>query len=241
MKKLKSIKRKNLRCTSLLVVVLLLFGWLANTSAQKTKILKIDTNALIDETQKESGEQDRMDLVWWIPEEYWVSFCENDPTITEEATEEIVKVFRPYTVIAVADGKIGTFGGVTYKSKADIQGSLRIKDSQGVYFRPLSEDLVDADTKSFLSIMRPIFVNMLGPLGENFHFFVFPGKSDKGQRIVNPNKKGTFSVLLGATEYRWRLPLSSLVPPKICPKCKEECNGAWNFCPWCGTKLPDNK
>jgi len=40
---------------------------------------------------------------------------------------------------------------------------------------------------------------------------------------------------------RWRTPLGSLLPLKICPKDGEGMNGAWNFCPWDGEKLIDRK
>jgi len=85
--------------------------------------------------------------------------------------------------------------------------------------------------------MKPIFVNMLGPMGQNMCFFLFPAESADGRRIAEAKKEGAFSVKLGEREFRWRLPLGSLLAPKMCPKCKEKCSGAWNFCPWCGTRL----
>ncbi len=78
---------------------------------------------------------------------------------------------------------------------------------------------------------------ILGPLGQNMHFIVFPSKNIKGQYIADVTKEGTFVVQLGETEFTWRLPLSSLVPPKICPVDGEKMSGAWKFCPWHGTKL----
>jgi len=239
MKKLKDIKIINLKSVCLLGVIFLLSGWIINALAQEVEKHKIDINALISDTQKSSTETNKMQLIWWLPEEYWNAFLKEDKTMTEEGKEEFLKVLRPYILFAIVDGKIGPFGSITYKAEADIRNGLRLKDSKGNYFRPLSEDQIDADTRSFLAMFKPYMVNIIGTMGENMHFFVFPGKNDKGQRIVEPKKKGEFTILLSADEYKWRLPLSSLIPPKICPKCKEKCSGAWNYCPWCGTKLPE--
>ena len=52
-------------------------------------------------------------------------------------------------------------------------------------------------------------------------------------------KEGFFLVELGENEFRWRLPLSSLLPLTICPTCGEELSGAYKFCPWDGTKLSE--
>ena len=182
-----------------------------------------------------------MTLVWWVPEEYWrVSFARN-PAVTEAQTEEFVSVLRPYTVVAVVDGKIGVLGGVTFTSEADIRAGIEIRDRQGTPYPPLSEDTVDAKARNSLAMMKPILANMLGPMGENMNFLFFPAKDQKDQSIAGATEDGAFSVKLGEREFRWRLPLSSLLPPKTCPRCKEECSGAWKFCPWCGAKLPERK
>jgi hypothetical protein len=235
---LTSVRRKNIGMASLLIVVFLLFGWLAIGLSEENIV---DINALTQETQKMSQKADEITLVWWIPEEYWqVSFA-RDPNMTVAQAEEFIKVLRPYTVIVVVDGKIGAFGGITYKSEATIRAGIELKDSKGTRYRPLSEDKIDANTKNFLSMMRPVFANILGPMGQNMHFFLFPSKNKEGQKIADAKKEGTFSVKVGEREFRWRLPLGSLLPPKICPICRERLSGAYKFCPWDGTKLPEAK
>ncbi len=239
MKKLQETQKLNLRYASISAALILLFGCLINAFAQKAEKHKIAINDLINETQQQTNDPNRMQLVWWIPEEYWDTFLKSDPTSTEESREEFLKTLRPYVLVMVVDGKIGTFGSVKYKTESEIQAELRLKDSQGMSFRPLSQDKVDSDTKTLLAMIKPITANMLGPMGENMHFFLFQNKNAKGQRIVEAAKKGNFSILAGSEEYKWRLPLSSLVPPKICSKCAEKCSGTWNYCPWCGTVLPN--
>jgi len=228
---------KRLRMISVFIVVFLLCVGVNIGGAQATKI---DLNALIQETQKMSQNVDEMTLIWWIPEEYWQASFAQDPTITDAQAEEFIKVLRPYVVIVAIDGKIGPFGGVTYKSEATVRNNIKLV-SKGVSYRPLSDEKVNADTQNLISSMKPALANMLGPMGRNMHFFLFPAKDKKGQNIAEATKEGSFTVKLGLNEFKWRLPLGSLLPPKTCPVDGEQMSGAWKFCPWHGVRLIKSK
>lgn len=56
---------------------------------------------------------------------------------------------------------------------------------------------------------------------------------------IDATKRGNLKIKVGNKEFQWRLPLDSLLPMKICPKCNKECKGSWIFCPWCGKKLKE--
>lgn len=197
----------------------------------------IDLQALTQETQKMSQKSDAMTLLWWIPEEYWSASLSQAPNMTASQVAEFLRVIRPYTMVAVLDGAIGPFGGITYKSEDSIRASTRLLDSGGKSYAALTDDEIDADTKAMLQMLKPIMVSMLGPMGQNMHFLLFPGKTDSGARIASAKDKGQFSVKLGQKEFKWRLPLDSLLPAYVCANCREECKGSWSFCPWCGTNL----
>jgi hypothetical protein len=197
----------------------------------------LDLQALTQETQRLSQKPDQMTLVWWIPEEFWAASFAQTPSMTGSQAEEFLKVIRPYTMVVVVDGAIGSFGGVTYKSENSIRANARILDSQGKSYAPRTEEEVDADTKNMLQMIKPVFVNMLGPMGQNMHFLLFPGNGDNGIRIADAKGKGQFKVKLGEKEFKWRLPLDALLPMQVCGTCKQECKGSWFFCPWCGAKL----
>ena len=78
---------------------------------------------------------------------------------------------------------------------------------------------------------------MIGPMGQNMHVFLFPAKDKKGQDIAAAKREGFFSVKLDKREFKWRLPLGSLLRQKVCSVDGEKLNGAWKFCPWHGTEL----
>jgi hypothetical protein len=221
-----------------LVGVLFICGWMNLSFAQDRRV---DINALVQETQRMSDRSGEMTLIWWIPEEFWRASLEQDPNMTAAQTEEFIKVLRPYMLIVAVDGNIGTFGGVTYKSETTIRDSIQIIDSQGTRYRPLGSENVDADTKNFLSMMKPVFVNMLGAIGQNMHFFLFPAKNTMGRNIAVAKSEGAFSVKLDERVFKWRLPLGSLLPAKMCPVDGEKLSGAWKFCPWHGAELTYRK
>jgi hypothetical protein len=198
---------------------------------------KVDIQALVHETQKTTQNVNEIVLAWWTPDEYWRAVFAQNPMMAEAGIEEAMKVFRSYMFIAVVDGKMGAFGGITYKSEANIRSSIFIKDSHGTVYPPISEDKIDINAKNFLSATKPILANALGPLGQNLHFFLFPTENKKGQKIAEAKSEGAFSVKIDEKEFRWKLPLGSILPPKICPSCGEKLSGAYKYCPWDGTKL----
>jgi hypothetical protein len=55
--------------------------------------------------------------------------------------------------------------------------------------------------------------------------------------LADPLSEGSLSIRIGEQSFDWKLPLGSLMPPKMCPKDKEILNGAWIYCPWHGEKL----
>jgi hypothetical protein len=198
---------------------------------------KADMQALMRETQQTDSSNHHLHLVWWIPAEFWSVSMEKNTAVTEKQKETLLKMFRDYNVIAVVQGEIGPMGGVTYEPEEDVRSQVTLIDTFGDRHRPMKTSDIKPDLQNFLEIMHPMLGNMMGPLGKNFQFMVFPARNNDGQFIMNPRAEGKFIVQLGEAKYRWRLPLSSLLPPKICPKCNEKLSGAFRFCPYDGTSL----
>lgn len=220
--------------TKIAITIALLCGLTTPVFAEKASI---DLMALTQETQKMSQKPDAMTMVWWMPEEFWLASLSQNPGVRTADTEQFMKVIRPYVMIAVVDGTMGPFGGVTYKSEEYIRANTRLIDAQNNSYVPLTEMQLNADSKNMLQMFKPIMVNMLGPMGQNCHFLLFSSKTHDGRRIADAKGKGQFKVKLGQKLLTWRLPLDSLIPSQVCSGCKQECKGSWSFCPWCGTKL----
>lgn len=219
---------------SVFIGAILICGSMSLSFAQDRRV---NANALIQETQKMILNPDQMTMVWWIPEEFWQVSFEQNPNIEKTQAELYMNYLRPYMLIVVVDGKVGSFGWIIYKTEPHIRNSIRIIDSQGISYSPVDDEKIKYGAKYFLSMMKPVFEDMLGSMGPNMHFFLFPSKSKTGQSITVAKSDGFFSVKLGEREYTWRLPLGPLVPPKICPVDGEELSGGWKFCPWHGVEL----
>lgn len=221
------------RLTIILVLTFMLGGSRLTYSQART----IDLTALTQETQMMSRKADELTLLWWIPEEFWRASFAQTQDISPTQVEDFLKVLRPYFVLVAVDGSMGSIGGVTYKSEAAVREETQLIDFSGARYRALPEESVGPDVQNLLQMFKPVLGNMLGPLGQNMHFLLFPARTGKGSMIAEASKEGGFTIKMGANEYRWRLPLGSLIPRKTCPVDGEKLNGAWIYCPWHGVKL----
>jgi hypothetical protein len=199
---------------------------------------KPTVEGLLKETQRTLSSSGEIRLVWWIPTEFFLLSAASGGKVNPADIEDMRATVDPYVLVAVLNGRIGSTGSTAWRSEADTRETLRLVDASGATYQPLAEEDLSPELRTFLGIMKPFMVNMMGSMGKNLNFFAFAAKDAKGQRIADAKHEGSFAIRLGETDYRWRLPLGSLLPSKTCPKCKESCSGAWKFCPWDGTLLP---
>jgi hypothetical protein len=197
-----------------------------------------DLQAIVRETQKTSSIPKQITLVWWLPEQFWRVSLQRGNSLSQEQAEKMLNIVRPYTLIAAADGRVGPLGGVTYTTGETLRSNVIIKDSKGETYHPLPDSALDPDTKNLVNIMQPMLANMLGALGQNLHFFVFPSKAKDGRLIADAAQEGSFEVWLNATtSFKYRLPLGSVLPPRYDPTTGESFPGNYKFNPYTGEKL----
>lgn len=199
----------------------------------------VDSNELVEETQQTSPDDDVFRLVWWIPYEFWEVALSEDPSITEDDMAMFEEILKDYNIVGVIDGEIGIVGNMKYRDFATIKRGLSIRTPEGKVMKPMAESEVSQDANALLEMMRPFISNMLGAMGENFYFYVFPANSSSGKRLLDPYSEGRFSIQLDEEKFNFRLPLGSLFPKKACPVDGEWLNGAWKYCPWHGSALKD--
>jgi len=196
---------------------------------------RIDLRALVRETQITSESPNELTMVWWLPEQFWQASLRD--RLPANQVDEVLKVVRRYTMIAVVDGRIGPLGGMSFIPEETVRTNVTLKDAAGVNYPPLGESSLDPDMKNLVQAMKPIVANMLGAIGQNTHFVVFPSKSADGRPVADAASKGTLWVIVGGKEFRYRLPLGSLLPPKYDPGTGERFPGNYDFNPFTGTKL----
>jgi hypothetical protein len=214
----------------IIVVVLTIFAMISTASAlEKKSIDKVNIDAVIKDTQVSATTNgSHMNLIWWIPCEFWQAILANDKTTSEPDKEKTMKVFKPYSLLAVCQADISDFGAFRFYSKEQIQESLEItfRDTDGKDCKlvPLKE--VDPDLEVLLGMFKPIFTAAAGNMGQNFHFFVLKDYDSSGMRIIDPYRFGAIRFHLGRQNgekigANIDLPLNSLYVPRLCPNGKE--------------------
>jgi len=229
------------KIASLAPVALAAIGLLLGSLGATAQDQKIDVTSLVRETQKVSNEPGEMNFVWWLPEEYWKASMAANPNSSPAQVETLIKVVHPYFLVGVGSGKVGPFAAITFRTDTDIRGVIQLKDTDGTIYKPLPDDKLDPSVPALLALMKPILSRAVGSLGENIHFYVFPGSKKDGARVCDPAKEGACEVSLGERSFKWKLPLGSLLPVQKCPTCGETLSGAYKYCPFDGTKLGGTK
>lgn len=206
--------------------------------SQAKEFKKVDLDDLIVETQLSTDDPDSMDLVWWIPNEYWTVIFEQDDTASAAEVQEVITALDQYSIFIVVKGKIGPFGGVKFKSEKEVKNIVNVKYRNEKLVLMEEEDM-DEYVTSFLTVMKPMLKNILGPMGDSMHFLVYSQQAESGNFVdIDPYGNDNIHVSLNDDiNLEFNLPLASLIKDKICPKTNKSLNGTWNYCPHDGAKL----
>ncbi len=204
--------------------------------SQKKDFEKVSIDKLITETQYSSDSTESIDLIWWLPTEYWSVVFSQDKTVPKEESEVIINLLEKYVTVIVVKGKVGLFGGITYASKDSIQSSLTVKYKQNKLHLE-DEKNYNPDLLNFLSVIKPMMENMLGPMGQNMQVFLFKDPGFKKILPIDTYSSEKLYFSLDSFEKEVELPLSALLEEKMCKKCKRMHSGKWSFCPYDGTEL----
>ena len=213
----------------------------AQEAAKPTPSEDVDLSGLLKETQQSASEAGYFGLVWWIPTEYWEISLEKGGFSADKAKEHYAPL-KKYTVVAVALGKMG-IGNINWLPETDIRDNLRLRDSEGNLYPPVQK--LSGDAEGLVSVLKPVFSNILGTMGQNLVLLFFPSVNKMAKPIADPLAPGNFAVVLSKLVegkdkvFEWKLPLTSLSPPKYCPVGKERLQSNWKYCPWHGVKLDE--
>ena len=172
-----------------------------------------------------------MELIWYIPAEFWEISMLQDPTMSPEDAKAMTDILKGYELFAAVQGDIGPFGGVSYISKQDLRNNFEVQYS-GKKLELFPKDSYSPDLQNFISMMEPMLANMFGPMGENMHFFVF-----RSGEPIKLSEKGEMQIKLGEFQKSVPFPLSSIMKEKKCPNDGDLLSGNWTYCPFHGEKL----
>ena len=212
-------------------------------AAEKRAPVDVDSGVLTQELQRVSNDQGIV-VAWWMPSEFWAVALGNEKQLTPAQMEEVMKILRQYTFIAVVDGEVGG-AAVDFRDRAAVAKSLSVEavDATGKGRKVVPVEPVPDDVQPLLQVLVPAMGAAMGNLGRNLHFFVFQDE-EKDSRIFSPFDYGSVVVKLSGRENRQDIslsierPIDSLLVPRLCANGKPA-HVTWKFCPWDGKKLPD--
>jgi len=191
------------------------------------------------ELQRVEADGGKFQMIWWIPTEYWNESFKNAP-MTAEQKDAFKQALDDYLIVAVIDGKILPVTGLKAQSEDHILKNIAIQIGEDEPLTPLSQDEMSDEAQTILVIMKPVFGKMLGDFGKGMELVCFQGKDAAGKRLINPRENGHLRVTYSGKDYNWRLPLSSMLPPKYDAKSGEKFPGNYKFNPFTGEQLTTN-
>lgn len=225
-----------------LVVGALLLAFSAHAIERKP-IVQVDTNTLATDLQAMDAADRKLDLIWWIPVEFWEATFRQNQDLPEAQADEILGILRNHSVLAVVQADISTIGAFHFFEKDAVMSGLKIEtiDADGKIQTISHTEPSDPDLRLMLDQLKPILSQAMGNLGQNLYFLPLPAFDDDGERMPSPYESGLVRVTLQRGEtsstLELGLPADSLFVPRLCPNGKPA-HVSWAYCPWSGKKLP---
>jgi hypothetical protein len=195
-----------------------------------------DLQRLLLDTQRTVQEPGGFLMAWWIPTEYWAAVMQGNPSVTPEAIKRFEDALNSYMVVAVAAVDVGPMGGMTPRGRPTIEANTQLL-VDGKPVAPLADKDIGADAQNFVAMMKPMMSNMLGQVGQGIEFLLYPNPPGEGMPKISAVGEGRFSYSAFGHDFDWRLPVGSLLAPRIDPATGEKFPGDYKFNPYTGGKL----
>jgi len=215
--------------------ILTLIAILSMATANAQKLKPTSVNDLVMECMKTSGEGANKQMVIWFPYNFW-EIIGDQMKISPQFIENITTQMKDYMMFCVVDYTTSS-SGINFKTDEEIRKTIKLTDSSKNISKPLEEQDISSDAKHLLQNLQPMMAQMLGQFGEGMRIYPFNAKKVNGKPSINVVTKNNFTLSWDTTNLNWKLPLSSVLPPKFCPVDNEQMKGTWEYCPIHGVKL----
>lgn len=197
-----------------------------------------DLRQLVQETQHISGDSGQITMVWWMPQAFWDQNLTASGVSPEEKAQ-VLKVLQDYTLFALLRAKVGASGLTNVSSKEDLLRNARFEiDGQTV--APFTSASLPPVAAKLLGELEPGLARSMGQVGESMQIVAYPSMKD-GRPLLDPKGHGLLQYTLYGKTYFWRLPLATLLPPKVDRATHEEFPGNFEFNPYTGARLSSGR
>jgi hypothetical protein len=199
----------------------------------------LDMQQLTRETQRTTQNSGEVTLVWWMAQPLWEAGFNSNSMLTPQGRAQALAILDDYLIFAIIRAKLGVGGIIDVRTKADMVSHSRL-EVDGKSIEPISPENLTPAAQAMLVSIKPMFASMLGKFGQGLEIVVYPSMQD-GRRLIDPLKAGSFRYTLYDQTFSWRLPLASVLPPKIDAKTGDEYPGDYQFNPYTGEPLIDKR
>jgi len=198
--------------------------------------LAVNADALIKDLNQQRSVDSNMKLAFWLPPEFFMATMPGGAAATQR--KQIMTMLDGWVLILAADAELGAMGSITPRSRADLLASTRLRIGNGSELAPVADKDLRGDLKNLCDMIKPLFKNMLGALGEAVEPIAFKvPKNVVAQSNDLATSEGRLTVSLNGERMAWRLPLGSLLPPAIDTETGDEFPGDYRFSPYSGRPL----
>ena len=190
---------------------------------------------IVRDTQHMSVQDGRISLVWWIPVQFWEESLKANTGVPEAMRAQITSVLAEYNIVALMRATTGPGGIGDIQPKDELLKNTRLEVA-GKAVEPLPAEQISPAAAALLSQLKPALMASAGAVGQGMEFVVYPAKAGD-KPLVDAAQPGTLAITFYGKTHQWRLPLGSLLPPKMDKKTGEEFPGNYQYNPFTGQKL----
>lgn len=208
---------------------------LATTTSLAQQPKKINSSDFINECVRNNGEIPNKQMVLWLPVDFW-KIIGVDMKLPDDYVSNVVYEMSKYMVFCVVDYGMSN-GQMVFRTADEIRPSLKLIDSAKAISLPLADKDISEKASEIVARLQPALARVLGQFGSGMQIFLFDGRGHNGQPEFDVRTSNRFSLSWDNASMTWRLPFSSVLPPKVCPVDDEPMKGNWDFCPFHGVKL----
>jgi hypothetical protein len=194
-----------------------------------------DIQTVMRDVQRIAQKPKKITLVFWIPTEFWSVATRGDTRISDELRAQFSTTVNDYLVFMIASAEMGNSGGMTTKDRAAIEANTELLIG-GKSIAPIGKNEVSPDVLRVVDRVKPMMANLAGQIGQGIEILIYPNPAPGAEKL-SAVKPGAFSISVFGDRFDWRLPLGSLLPPKVDSRTKESFPGDYNYNPYTGDKL----
>lgn len=193
---------------------------------------------ILQDLQKIRSSDTHLYLLIWTPSAFWAKAMHaNGENPDSKANGKLLALFDNYNVVVSMKTKQDIADEDEYASQEELRKSLRLIGDDGKGYAPLDDKRLGKEMKLITAMLATVLRQIDEKNADQMHILVFPGKDDGGKRFANATTDGSLRFDIDGQRFVYRLPLGSLLKPRIDPVSGESFPGNYGYNPYTGVKL----